>query len=77
MFRDVFLAASETKYYIFFSDRRIEEPDISKAFEWLNKDVTQAFICGPSNMITDMQDILIKLNVPKNKIHFESWWRPK
>ena len=59
-----------------FSDCRIGEEDIAKAFDWLDKNVTQVFICGPSPMITNMENILLSMNVPKNKIHFETWWKP-
>lgn len=56
---------------------RITADDIAKAFVWLNKDVTQVFICGPSPMISAMENILLSLDIKKEKIHFETWWIPQ
>ena len=32
------------------------------------------YICGPPQMIKDMNKHILKLNVPKSNIFFELWW---
>lgn len=54
--------------------RRIGLEDITKAFHWLNQDVTKVYICGPSQMISDMENLLLSQNFPKDRIYVEKWW---
>jgi ferredoxin-NADP reductase len=60
--------------YLLFSGRRINKDDIKETFDWLNKDQTRTYICGPSPMIADMEHLLIEQGLNKQSILYEKWW---
>ena len=62
------------RFSYMFVARRINRDDMREAFGWLNKDQTRTFICGPSPMITDMEQLLIEQGIDKKFILYEKWW---
>lgn len=56
------------------SDKRISSQDISSCFDWLRKDKTQVFICGPSPMIQDSEKMLLSIGLGLDRIMYEKWW---
>ena len=59
--------------YLLFSGRRINKDDIKETFDWLNKDQTRTYICGPSPMIADVEHLLIEQGLNKHSILYEKW----
>ncbi|XP_052246779.1 oxidoreductase NAD-binding domain-containing protein 1-like isoform X3 [Dreissena polymorpha] len=53
---------------------RISTQDVSDCFNWLRKEKTLAYLCGPSKMLSDMAETLQQLGLARSDIHFEKWW---
>ncbi|XP_052804693.1 oxidoreductase NAD-binding domain-containing protein 1-like [Mya arenaria] len=53
---------------------RIGPEDIAECFDWLRKDQTVAYLCGPSPMLTDMENILTAAGVQPDCVKYEKWW---
>ena len=63
---------SKTGRYI--SGARIGLDDIKESLSGASVDRTHCYICGPGPMIDEMENYLVKLDVPKENIHYEKWW---
>jgi len=59
---------------VYFSDHRISQQDIQHCFDWLRKDKTVSYICGPSPMITDVENMLLANGLQASNIRYEKWW---
>ncbi|XP_060579511.1 oxidoreductase NAD-binding domain-containing protein 1-like [Ruditapes philippinarum] len=55
-------------------NKRIQTGDLDKSFNWLRKENTCVYICGPSHMIEDVELSLLQLNIAKQRIKYEKWW---
>lgn len=53
---------------------RINESSLQKAISSLDRSRLTCYICGPPPMIEHMSDILHKLKIAEDRIHFEKWW---
>jgi len=53
---------------------RIGLDDIKESLSGASVDRTHCYICGPGPMIDEMENYLVKLDVPKENIHYEKWW---
>ncbi|KAJ7386687.1 Oxidoreductase NAD-binding domain-containing protein 1 [Desmophyllum pertusum] len=53
---------------------RISESRLQEVVSSLDRSQLICYICGPPPMIQRMSDILYKLNIAKDRIHFERWW---
>lgn len=53
---------------------RINESRLQEAVATLDKSQLMCYICGPPPMIKHVSDVLYKLNIAENRIHFEKWW---
>lgn len=59
---------------VFLLGGRINKGVLTACFDWLKKEKTHAYICGPSHMIEDMEKHLADLGLNESCIHFEKWW---
>jgi len=66
----IFLTREET-VPVEYEKGRIDEGRIRKYVKNPNEFVY--LMCGPSNLVSSLKDLLIKMNVPETSIKFESW----
>ncbi|XP_020617147.1 oxidoreductase NAD-binding domain-containing protein 1-like isoform X2 [Orbicella faveolata] len=59
---------------IIYEHGRINESRLQEAVSSLDRSQLMCYICGPPPMIKHVSDILYKLNIAENRIHFEKWW---
>jgi len=53
---------------------RINESRLQEVVSSLDRSQLTCYICGPPPMIKQVSDILYKLDIAENRIHFEKWW---
>lgn len=53
---------------------RISKEDIERVCQQLGTDKLKVFMCGPSNMVHDMEDHCFACGVTEEQIFYERWW---
>ncbi|KAL8617688.1 hypothetical protein ACOMHN_064942 [Nucella lapillus] len=69
-----FFASRESSVPASVKAGRITSADIQKSVESLKADKLRVFLCGPSPMISDIEQFCLKCNVSKEQLFYERWW---